>query len=104
TLYGGLAAAMMMQKAVTHINDPAKHLLSCSVTFVGPIQQAKVRLSAEILRQGKSVTTIEVRLWQDDAVQSILIASFGISRDSEIQVKQQVQAPDYAAPEQLFQI
>lgn len=104
TLYGGLAAAMMMQKAVTHINDPAKHLLSCSVTFVGPIQQAKVRLSAEILRQGKSVTTIEVRLWQDDAVQSILIASFGMSRDSEIQVQQQAQAPDYAAPEQLFQI
>ena len=53
TLYGGLAAAMMMQKAVTQINDPAKHLLSCSVTFVGPIQQAKVRLTAEILRQGK---------------------------------------------------
>src|SRR5690606_40825639 len=48
-------------KAVTQINDPAKHLLSCSVTFVGPIQQAKVRLTAEILRQGKSVTTIEVR-------------------------------------------
>lgn len=62
TLYGGLAAAMMMQKAVIQINDPAKHLLSCSVTFVGPIQQAKVRLSAEILREGKSVTTIEVRL------------------------------------------
>ncbi|MEQ1449138.1 thioesterase family protein [Acinetobacter lwoffii] len=104
TLYGGLAAAMMMQKAVTQINDPAKHLLSCSVTFVGPIQQAKVRLTAEILRQGKSVTTIEVRLWQDDAVQSILVASFGISRDSAIQVQQQAQAPDFAAPEQLFQI
>src|SRR5690606_10615860 len=81
-----------------------KHLLSCSVTFVGPIQQAKVRLTAEILRQGKSVTTIEVRLWQDDAVQSILIASFGISRDPAIQVQQQAQAPDYAVPQILYQI
>ncbi|MCP5773812.1 thioesterase family protein, partial [Klebsiella pneumoniae] len=50
------------------------------------------------------MTTIEVRLWQDDAVQSILVASFGISRDSAIQVQQQAQAPDFAAPEQLFQI
>lgn len=52
TLYGGLAAAMMMQKAVLSINDPAKHLLSTSVIFVGPVQQRPVRLTAEILREG----------------------------------------------------
>ena len=104
TLYGGLAAAMMMQKAVLSINDPAKHLLSTSVTFVGPVQQRPVRLTAEILREGKSVTTVEVRLWQDDAVQSILIASFGVARDSTIQVHQEASAPDYPAPESLFSI
>lgn len=102
TLYGGLAAAMMMQKAVLAIQDPSQRLLNASVTFVGPVKQAKVRLTAEILRQGRSVTTIEVRLWQDQAVQSILLASFGAARESEIQVRQMPQAPDYPAPEQLL--
>ena len=68
TIYGGLVAGMMMQKALVTIADPAKRLLSSSVTFVGPVQENQARLTAEILRQGKSVTTIEVRLWQDNAV------------------------------------
>ena len=101
TIYGGLVAGMMMQKAVVAIADPLKRLLSTSVTFVGPVQQAPVQLSAEILRQGKSVTTVEVRLWQDEAVQSILIASFGTQRESAISVQQERVAPVFPAPEQL---
>ena len=95
TIYGGLIAGMLMHKASVTIADTDKVLLSCSVTFVGPVQQAEARLSAEILRQGKSVTTIEVRLWQDDAVQTILIASFGAQRSSSISVHREVIAPEY---------
>ncbi|ANF80848.1 acyl-CoA thioesterase [Acinetobacter sp. NCu2D-2] len=95
TIYGGLVAGMLMHKAVSTIQDDSKQLLSCSVTFVGPVQRAPAKLTAEILRQGKSVTTIEVRLWQDDAVQTILIASFGTHRDSSIVVKREKQAPQY---------
>ena len=101
TIYGGLVAGMLMHKALITIADPAKYLLSTSITFVGPVQESKARLTAEILRQGKSVTTIEVRLWQDEAVQSILIASFGTQRASSIQVHQECIAPDYPAPEHL---
>lgn len=101
TVYGGLVAGLMMYKAVSSIADPSKRLLSSSVTFVGPVQQGAARLTAEILRQGKSVTSIEVRLWQDNAVQSILIASFGAARASEIHVRQERTAPDYPEPESL---
>lgn len=101
TIYGGLAAGMMMHKALLTINDPSKQLLNTSVTFVGPVQESKVKLTAEILRQGKSVTTIEVRIWQDDAVQSILLASFGTLRESRIQVSNETAAPDYPPVEQL---
>ncbi len=66
------------------------------MTFVGPVQQGRARLTAEILRQGKSVTSIEVRLWQDDAVQSILIASFGVARESSIVVQQERTAPKFS--------
>lgn len=101
TIYGGVVAGLMMQKALLSIADPTKRLLSASVTFVGPVQQGAARITAEILRQGKSVTTVEVRLWQDDAVQSILIASFGTARSSEIHVRQERAAPNYLPPEHL---
>ncbi len=65
-----------MQKACCNIQDPNKRLLSCSITFVGPVQQGPAQLTIEILREGKSVTTLETRLWQDGAVQTILVASF----------------------------
>ena len=101
TVYGGLVAAMLIHKARFTIADSSKKLLNCSVTFVGPVQQSPVKLTAEILRQGKSVTSIEVRLWQDDAVQSILLASFGALRDSEIHVNQEISAPDYSPVSEL---
>lgn len=97
TIFGGLVAGILIHKATHTIDDACKKLLSCSVTFVGPIEEKAVRLTAEILRQGKSVTTIEVRLWQNDAVQSILIASFGSQRESRIQVALEPQAPDFPA-------
>lgn len=95
TIYGGLVAGILMHKAVVTIADPSKHLLSCHTTFVGPVKQGRVELSAEILRQGKSVTTLEVRLWQEGAVQSILIASFGAQRTSSISVPVAIEAPQY---------
>ena len=101
TIYGGLVAGLMMQKAQYCIADPEKRLLSSSVTFVGPVQQGRARLTAEILRQGKSVTSIEVRLWQDDAVQSILIASFGVARESSIVVQQERAAPNFPPATEL---
>ena len=101
TIFGGLVAGMLIHKATSTINDSQKKLLSCSVTFVGPVDEAQVKLTAEILRQGKSVTTIEVRLWQNDAVQSILIASFGSQRESKINVRLGIQVADFPPLGQL---
>ncbi|MCK4103061.1 MULTISPECIES: acyl-CoA thioesterase [Acinetobacter] len=101
TIYGGLVAGILMHKAVATVNDLQKRLLSTSVTFVGPVQESRARITAEVLREGKSVTTVEVRLWQNDEVQSILLASFGAERPSAIEVHQERHAPDYPLPEQL---
>ena len=101
TIYGGLVAGILMYKALVTINDSSKRLLSTSITFVGPVQLAKAKLTAEILREGKSVTTIEVRLWQDNAVQSILVASFGVPRASKITVQQERTAPVFSHVESL---
>lgn len=101
TVFGGLIAGLMIQKAIGVVNDPAKQLLSCNVTFIGPVQHGAAKLTAEILREGKSVTSLEVRLWQDDAVQSILVASFGSQRESRIHVNHLPHEPDYPLPETL---
>lgn len=101
TIYGGLVAGMMLYKAQQQVKDESKQLLSCSIVFVGPVQPSPVKLTAEVLRQGKSVMSIEVRIWQNDAVQSILVASFGRARPSNISVAQQPEAPDFPDVERL---
>lgn len=104
TIYGGLAAAMLMQKALCSLTNPEQTLLSASITFVGPIEHKSVKLTCEVLRQGKSVTTLEVRLWQNNEVQSILLVSFGLLRESYIHVAQTQPVPNYAIPEDLFRL
>lgn len=104
TIYGGLVAGLLLHKALSVMNDESKNLLSTSITFVGPVNEGRARLTVEILRQGKSVTTIEARLWQDDAVQTILVASFGQPRSSEIFVLELPEAPDYLSPEQFSRL
>lgn len=101
TVFGGLTSLMMLHQAERAVNDPNKQLLSCSISFVAPVQAQPVKVTVEILRQGKSVTVVEARLWQDNAVMSVLLAHFGAKRDSHLNIQQQRVAPDYPAPEQL---
>lgn len=101
TIFGGLMTAMMIHKAIKTINDPSKRLLSTSVSFVGPTEEKPVKVTVEILRQGKSVTTVEARVWQDEQVKSILLASFGSERQSTLKLDQRRVAPVFPAPETL---
>lgn len=101
TIYGGLVAGMMIHKAINALDDSQKQLLNANITFVGPVEFAPLRLTAEILRKGKYVTTIEVRVWQNDVVQSILLASFGLPRQSTMQIDQLPPLPHYPLPETL---
>lgn len=104
TLYGGLAVGILMQKALVTIDDDQKQLLTCNVTFVGPVEVGEAKVTAEILRQGKSVTSIEVRLWQNDAVQTIMLASFGSQRQSAIAYDVLPSAPAYPESTSLVEI
>lgn len=101
TVYGGLVAAILLHKAMSYRQDASQHLLSTTVTFVGPVSDAPARISVEVLRQGKSVTTIEARLWQEDVVQTILLASFGQSRPSKIVWDRRPVAPDFPPVDDL---
>lgn len=101
TIFGGLTTALMLHKSIWRVDNPQQRLLTVSVSFVAPVQEKPVKVTVEILRRGKSVTSVEARLWQDDQVMSIMLASFGAERTSVINVQQQRQAPIYPEPEQL---
>lgn len=91
--YGGLVAAMLISHLIGKLGT-TQTLRSATVSFVAPALAGTATLSAEVLRQGKSATQAEARLWQDGQVVAVLLASFGLPRESSIQV-----APIHIAPE-----
>lgn len=96
--FGGLVGAILVKKAQSILADATKQLRSGYVNFVGPVVVGEALLQADILREGNSVTSIQVKLIQNNQVQSTLIASFGSARDSVIQVASQHSAPSISAP------
>lgn len=101
TIYGGLVAGLLVAKAIKSLDDQNKQLLNANITFVGPVTYAPILVKAKVLRAGKFVTTVEVKLWQNDEVLSILVASFGLSRESQMQIDQLPIVPEYPNPDQL---
>ena len=51
TVFGGLVAGLLVQKAICAVNDPEKQLLSCNVTFVGPVHVENLALLSIISRK-----------------------------------------------------
>lgn len=98
-VFGGLVAGLMAAHAEQEVGDSAKQLRSAFVSFIGPVATGAARLQAQVLRRGKSVTSIQVQLLQDDAVQSMLVASFGTSRESIIQLAGSHSAPVFKLPQ-----
>ncbi|GAA5000853.1 thioesterase family protein [Acinetobacter puyangensis] len=101
TVYGGFVAALLMERAFITLDDPEREPLSASITFVGPVQHQQAKITVEVLREGSAVTTLEARLWQNDQVQTIMLASFGKRRDSQIEIHQEASAPAYPGYHQL---
>ena len=96
--YGGLVAALLLARGQA-VAGGEKPVRSLPVSFIGPVAPGPVRLSVEVLRRGKSVTQLEARLWQQDAVQVVMLVSLGASRDSVVKVPVSTLLPDMMIPE-----
>lgn len=96
--YGGLLAALMCSRLL-HVVGEDRVLRSATVSFIGPVAAGEATLTVEVFRNGKSVTQAEARLYQNDEVLAVLLASFGATRDSQIVVAAKAVAPDFKAPE-----
>lgn len=98
TVFGGLSAALAFR--VLRAEVPAdRPLRSLNVSFVGPLAtETDFGFQVEVLRSGKYVTQAEARVVQNGEVCLVLLASFGVQRDSVTGVEA-LEAPPFERPE-----
>ncbi len=97
--FGGLLVTGAL-RAAAHQVAPDRPLRSALVDFVGPVQPGAVGVHVEVLRAGGSLTRVEVRLSQGDAVRAVVLASFGAPRPTQM-AQAGPRAPEMAAPDGL---
>lgn len=95
TAYGGISAALALE-AVQKLHPDLPPLRSSLINFTGPVPATPV-YRTEILRQGRNVTTIEVKGFDGEATVISAIFSFGASRESQLDVG--FPAPEASPPE-----
>lgn len=85
-LFGGLVGAVLfdhLQKTVAS----GRFLRSFSLSFVAPASPGQVALDATVLREGKSVMQAMVSARQGEQVVAVMLASFGVGRESKVVVE-----------------
>ena len=85
TVYGGLAAALALKSMRTHVS-PDRKIRSLFISFIGPLDAEPFHIQTRELRSGKSVTTVESRIIQNDVLCCTVLGSFGADRHSQIRI------------------
>ncbi len=80
--FGGLVAALLARGMAQTLSEP-KSLRSLMVSFIGPAPAADVKVTAELLREGRNVTQATARLHAGEAVCAQAMAAFGSDRDTK---------------------
>jgi acyl-CoA thioesterase len=85
SLFGGLQSAIAL-RAIRTLLPAELPLRVLQTTFVAPVPAGEVRLSARVLRTGKSVTHAEARILSGSDTAAIVIGVFGSRRPSRVSV------------------
>lgn len=85
TVYGGLVAALALKSMRAHVSQERK-IRSLFISFIGPLDAEPFHIQTRQLRSGKSVTTIESRIIQNDTTCCTALGCFGADRDSQIRI------------------
>ena len=101
TIYGGLTAAICLQ-TILKTNPDLPPLRSGLVNFVGPAN-GDLKCRAEKLREGKSVTFVQSRLYGERGLSTSCDYAFGVARQSKI-ARVFVSPPEVSRPEECVTI
>lgn len=104
TVFGGLTSALAYVAAKQKFPD-LPPLRSMHVNFTGPVGDG-AHFAPVTLRQGRNVTTVQVTVYNDDAVTGLVVLSFGAGRDSTVSILPEpkparlspIEAPDFIPP------
>ncbi|MDE2419649.1 MAG: thioesterase family protein [Gammaproteobacteria bacterium] len=102
TTYGGLSAALSLQAVLKSVQSALPPLRTAQFSFVGPVAN-DITFHTQILRQGKSATSVAVDCYSAGQIALRSTLFFGHDRDSNIchdlTNRPQVNTPDnYAQP------
>jgi len=86
TIFGGLQAALAV-RAMRDLVPQAVPLRVLQASFIAPIAPGPVRIEANVLRRGKSVTQIEARVLDQGQTACLLFGVFGEARASALDIK-----------------
>lgn len=95
TAYGGYTVGAMLG-ATRALHPGLPPLRSALVNFTGPVS-APPRITAEVLRAGRNVTTVLARAEVEGAVVATVTFSFGVNIEHDLTLD--LPAPDAPAPE-----
>ncbi|WP_081076267.1 thioesterase family protein [Burkholderia cepacia] len=84
TVYGGLLAALALQTALLDSQQDSASLQSAHVSFIAPATK-KLLFEPELLRQGRSVSSLSVDCLSDGELAARVALVFTRSRTSEIE-------------------
>lgn len=90
--FGGLVLATVTRACEAQLADAGRPLRSMTAELVGPVMPGAARIRVEVLRAGRSVTTLAARLEQAGEVQAHAVLSFGAPRGGPSNVY--LSAPD----------
>ncbi|HEB28985.1 MAG TPA: thioesterase family protein, partial [Porticoccus sp.] len=97
--FGGLIAALAVE-AMRQAPEATHPLRAIQVLFSSPVAEGSVNIETQVLRQGRSVTTMRADLSQQGQICCSVMASFGASRSSTLAVSASSR-PEVGPPEAL---
>ncbi|MCR9162835.1 MAG: acyl-CoA thioesterase [Nannocystaceae bacterium] len=86
SMFGGLTAAAMASLGHRSVEDEDRALRTASVQLLAPLTPGVVSGSSTILREGRNITFVEVRLEQDDVLVGRTTLVFAKPRESALDV------------------
>lgn len=87
TTFGGLSAALLLQKIKRQHQAKDDVLRSLSVNFCGPLfTEQDCSLNTQVLRSGKSVSHFQGQLYQEEKLATQVVACFSKNRESAIAI------------------
>ena len=97
---GGYLAAIVLRAALAEVADPARHPRSLTLHYLRSPRPGPVEVAVEVLRAGRSLTSLSVRMTQGDELCVAGLAAFAVDFPSALDYDD-APAPAVRAPEEL---